>query len=68
MKIRGNNNFFPSLNVINGKTSPYVSKGILRNFNYRSDPKLVMSIVEIRRIPFTEQLHYFYPGIQKSKK
>ena len=36
---------FPSLHVINRKSSPYVSKGILRHNNYRSDPKLGPGIV-----------------------
>ena len=44
------NKLFPSLNVINGKKSPYGSKGILIHYNYWSDPKLVLGIVEIRII------------------
>ena len=40
-----------SLNVNNGKTSPYGSKGILRHNNYRSDPNLVPGIVVIRIVP-----------------
>ena len=51
MKMMWNNKLFPSLNVINGKTLPYVSKGILRHYHYRSDPKLGPGIVSIRRIP-----------------
>ena len=31
---------FPSLNVKNGKISPYGSKLVLRNYHYHSDPKL----------------------------
>ena len=31
---------FPSLNVIDGKLSPDGSKGILRHYHSRSDPKL----------------------------
>ena len=46
-----NNKTFQPLNFINGKTYPYGSKGILRNYQYRSDPKLGPVIVEIRRIP-----------------
>ena len=42
---------FTSLNVINGKSYPYVSKGFLRHYYYRSDQKLVPGIVAIRRIP-----------------
>ena len=51
MKMIWNNKRFPSLNVINGKTSPYISKGILRHYHYRSDPKLGLEIVAIIRIP-----------------
>ena len=42
---------FPSLYVINGKTSPYASKGILRHYHHRSDPKLGTGIVDIIIIP-----------------
>ena len=38
MKMIWNNNIFTSLNVINGKKSPYGSKGILRHYHYQSDP------------------------------
>ena len=38
---------FPSLNDINGKTSTYGSKGIIRKYCYRSDPKLGPGIVAI---------------------
>ena len=51
MKMRWNNKLFPSLNFINGKKLPYSSKGILRHYHYRSDPKLSTGIVAIRRIP-----------------
>ena len=34
MKMQCNNKLFPSLNVINGKSSPYGSKGIIRHYNY----------------------------------
>ena len=44
------NKIFPSLNVINGKTSPYESKGIIRHHYYWSDPKLGPGIVAIRII------------------
>ena len=50
-KMIWNNKLFPSLNVINGKTLPYKSKGILRHYNYQSDPKLGPGIVAIRIIP-----------------
>ena len=51
MKIIWNNKLFSSLNVINGKTSPYASKGVLRNYHYRYYPKLGPGIVVIRIIP-----------------
>ena len=51
MKMRWNKIFFPSLNVINGKTYTYVRKGIIRHYHYRSDPKLGPGIVSIIRIP-----------------
>ena len=51
MDIIWNNKLFPALNVINGKTLPYASKGILRHYHYQSDPKLCPGIVAIRRIP-----------------
>ena len=40
-----------SLNVINGKSSPYGKKGIIIYDNYLSDTKLGPDIVEIIRIP-----------------
>ena len=49
MKMIWNNKLFPSLNAINGKKSPYSSKGILRHYHYRSDLKLGTVIVAIRR-------------------
>ena len=51
MKMRCNNKLFPSLNVINGKTSPNESKGILRYSHYRSYPKLCPGLAAIRKIP-----------------
>ena len=51
MKMICNNKLFPSLNVINGKIFPYASKGILRHYHNRSDPKLGLGIVAIRIIP-----------------
>ena len=42
---------FPSLNFINGKTSPNGSKGFLRHYHYWSDLKLGPGLVEIRIIP-----------------
>ena len=53
IKMRQNNKIFISLNVINGKTSPYASKGILRKYHYRSDTKLGLGIVAITKIPFS---------------
>ena len=50
-KMRRNNKLLTSLNVINCKTLPYASKGILRHYHYRSDPKLVPSVFSIRSIP-----------------
>ena len=47
MKMICNNKLFPSLNVINGKIFPYASKGILRHYHYRYDPKLSPGIVAI---------------------
>ena len=49
--MRWNNQLFPSLNVIHGKTYPYGRKGIPRHYHYWSDPKLSPGIVAIRRIP-----------------
>ena len=51
MKIICNKKLFPSLNVINGKSWPYESKGIIRHNHYWSDRKLGPGIVAIRRIP-----------------
>ena len=51
MKMRWNNKLFLSLNSINGKTSPYASKGILRHYHYRLDVKFGPDIVVIRIIP-----------------
>ena len=50
MNMRRNNKLFPSINVINGKTLIYASKGILRHYHYRSDPIFGLGIVAIRRI------------------
>ena len=50
MKMIWNNKNIPSLNIINGKTSPYGSKGIRRHYHYWSDPELGLGIIEIRRI------------------
>ena len=55
MRMRWNNKIFPSLNVINGKKSPYASKGILRHYHYWSDPRLCPGIVSIIRIPCSFQ-------------
>ena len=51
MKMIWNNKLFPSLDVINGKTLRYATKGILRNYHYRSDKKLYPGIVAIIIIP-----------------
>ena len=51
MKMIRNNKLFPSLNVINGKTTPCASKGGLRHYHHQSDPKLGPGIVAIRRTP-----------------
>ena len=48
--MRRNNKIPPSLNVINGKTYPYGSRGILRHYHYFSDTKLGTGIVAIRII------------------
>ena len=48
--MRWNKKLFPSLNVINGKSSPYGSKGVLRHDRSRLDPKLGMVVVGTRRI------------------
>ena len=57
MKIQWNNKPFSSLNFINGKSSPYGGKGILRHdHRYRSDTKLDPCIVTVRRI--TCSFHY----------
>ena len=56
MKTRWNNKVFPVmnyLNFINGKPSPYGSKGVLIHYHYSSDPKLGLGIVTIRRITYT---------------
>ena len=44
-------NKIPSLNVINGKTSPYKSKVILRHYHYCSDPKLGPGPFAVRIFP-----------------
>ena len=50
MKLLQNNKLFPYLNEINGNIDPYVSKGVIRNHNYRYDPKLVQGVVAAIRI------------------
>ena len=50
--MRRNNKRFPSLNVINGKSSPNGSKFILRHYNNQSDIKLGPEIVAIRIFPW----------------
>ena len=47
MKMRWNNKLVLSLNVINGKTLQYESKGIIRHYHHQSDPKLGSGIVAI---------------------
>ena len=64
-------NKFPSLNGMNGKAYPYGRKGVLRNYHYWPDPKLVPGIFAIRIITcsfHTCTLYYFFTGIQKPKK
>ena len=51
MQLRRKNKLFPSLNTIIGKTASYGSKGVLRQYNYRSDPNLCLSIVALGRTP-----------------
>ena len=51
IKMTFKNKLFPSLNVIKGKILPNGSKGILRHYHYRSDPKLGPGIVAVRKIP-----------------
>ena len=51
--MRRNNKLFPSLNVINGKTYPYVIKGVLRHYRYQSDTKLGPGIFANRIIPWS---------------
>ena len=53
MKMRWNNKLFPSLNDIKGGISQYGIKGIIRQYHYRSDPKLGPGIVEIIMIPLS---------------
>ena len=48
-----NYKLFSSLNVINAKRYPYVTKGILRHDHYSSDTKIGTSIVAIRRITYS---------------
>ena len=50
MKIIRNNKLFPSLNIIDGKSSPNGSKGIIIHYHYRSDPILGPGIFAIRII------------------
>ena len=45
-----NKNLFPPLNAINVYKAPYVSKGVIRHYNYRSDPKVGLGIVDIKII------------------
>ena len=51
MKLRWNNEVFSSLNVVNWKPAPYGSKGVIKQYNYRSDTRLGPGIVSIRIIP-----------------
>ena len=63
--------FFLLLDVINGQTLKYVSKGILRECHYWSDPTLGPGIFAIGRIPCSFhacKLYYLFLGIQKSKR
>ena len=47
--------FLLLLNLINVKTAPYRSKGVLRNYHSRSDPKLVQVVISVVIIPFSFQ-------------
>ena len=70
MKIIWNNKLFPSLNVINGKKSPYESKGIIRHYHYRSDPKLgpgVFPLEKFHVVAMLAHLYHFFIGIMKSE-
>ena len=51
MKMIWNNKLVLSLNVINGKTSTYERKGIIRHYHHWSDTKLGPGIVDIRILP-----------------
>ena len=51
MKLQWNNKLFPSMNIIDGKSDPYVSKGVIRHYHHRPDPKLVPDIVALIIIP-----------------
>ena len=47
VKLQHNNKLFPSFNAINGKSTKYRSKGVLRHYHYRSDPKIGPGIFAI---------------------
>ena len=51
MKLRWNNEVFSSLNVVNWKPAPYRRKGVIKQYNYRSDTKLGPGSFAITRIP-----------------
>ena len=51
MKIKWNNKTFVPLNIINVKTSPHVSKGILRHHHFLLDTKLGLCVVAMGIIP-----------------
>ena len=57
MKLQLNKQLSPSLNILNGKTSPYGIKVVLRHYHFRSDTKLGPGVVALRIIPYS--CHYF---------
>ena len=60
------------LNNINGKSSPYISKDILRHYYYQSDLRLGLGIFAIRRITCsfhactTILSHFWYSKIKET--
>ena len=61
--------FFPSLSFIDGKTSSYGSKGILRHYHYWSDPNQVQELLqseEFHSVSVLAHLCYLFLGIKKS--
>ena len=48
MKIRRKNKKFPSLNVYSGRITPYVRKGVIRNYHYKDIKKLGQGVGDVR--------------------